>query len=267
MRHAPVEHVEQHLAAEPVGGGGPGGGGHGRGDGGGGVGAPGHDGAQVAVGEDADAPVVERDDQRGRAALRHPPGRLADRGGGRGGAERCAQQLTDRALGGVGAGVAAASPAAEQRGGEQRAGDVAQAGGAAEQVPHPFGGQAQAGGGAVRDGGEPDRQPGQHRGVPEQLARPELVEHPPREHDLHGSGAHHAHVRGRPGAFGQDHGAGGVLLGDGDGGQPAELVRAEPVERRHGGEEAGDRRIRDPSRTRAAHVPLPPITPQAGASA
>ncbi|MDN5747347.1 MAG: hypothetical protein L0H64_02280 [Pseudonocardia sp.] len=110
VAHPAVEHVEQHLAPEPVACRGPGGRGHRHGQRRGGVGAVGDSGPQVAVGEDADAPVVEGHHHRRRAARRHPLCGVPD--GGR--RRRRAQQLGHRALRGVRPPVRAARDGAAQ---------------------------------------------------------------------------------------------------------------------------------------------------------
>ncbi len=77
-----------------------------------------------------------------------------------------------------------------------------------EHVPYLLRGQAQAHHRAVPDGAKPQRQPGQHRGVHEQLPRPEQVKHPAGMQDLDRAGPHDADVCWRPWPLGRNRGAG-----------------------------------------------------------
>ena len=144
-----------------------------------------HARAQVAVGEDPERAVAEVDDHRGLLRRGHHLGRLADRGVRRADDRLAADQRRRRA-GATGRrrSSAASAPAAFGRMLEQRARHEAQPGRARKRLLRDVGGDPVAervlAGARLEAGG----QAGQHRGVAEQLALAEQVEHAAVEHDL-----------------------------------------------------------------------------------
>ena len=76
--------------------------------------------------------------------------------------------------------------------------------------------------------------------MPEQLARPDQVEHAAVVDDLDGAGPDHPDVLHRPGALLEDRRARGVELDLGRLGHPRDVSGLQRVERRVGREEVGD---------------------------
>ncbi len=238
MAHAAVEHLQQHVTAQPVRRDGVRGGAHHRGhrvlvgdarrD---------HARAQVAIGEDAER-VAELDHDRCRRSARHPRRRFADRARRRAQQRRVADQRGHRLVGRVGGGLSR-----RERGGrvlvhlQQRARDEADALRSRQHRSRDLLGEAVAERVLVRARREPRRQPRQHRRVPEQLPGRQQVEHAVFEHDLDGAGADHAQVLDRLRALREDDRAGEEEL---DLGARRERARRPPARaRRTAGARAG----------------------------
>ena len=123
---------------------------------------------------------------------------------------------------------------------QQRARDELQRLGPAEQPAGDVGRDAVADGvllGARREAGG---QAGEHRGLPEELADAQQVEHAPVQDELDGAAAHDAQVPDRLGALGEDRRAGRVVLDLGGGGDAPDIGVVERVERRVVAQEVGD---------------------------
>ncbi len=232
-----VEHVEDHLAADAVGGDGVGGRAHDLRDRAVEVGPGGHDaGAQVAVGHDPQR-VAGVDDHACRAQVRHHARGLADRGVGRAENERPADQLGHGPLRRVD-GRLLAIVVAERL--QQRPRHVAQPGGARQQRADDRGRDPVAQRVLGRDRGEAGREARQHRAVAEQLARSEQVEHPPVVHDLDGTRAHGPDVLDGPDPLLEDLRPGRVELDLRGVRHALQITGLERVERRVRREEVGD---------------------------
>ena len=180
VAEAAIEHLEQHVAAEPVGAAGVRRRRH-RGRDGRVAGQPARDDpcAQVAVGEDPERPVAELDDHATwprRPSSAAPPRGSASRARRRPARRGSARRRAGRA--GRRAGLRSTSASQLGRGLEQRAGDEPQArraptaARAAISAPDPVA-QRVLGGPRLEPGGKPR----QHRRVPEQLALAQQVEH------------------------------------------------------------------------------------------
>ena len=115
---------------------------------------------------------------------------------------------------------------------------------AGQQRAHHVGGDAIADRVLGGPGLEAGRQPGDHRRVPEQLARAEQVEDPPVVDDLDRAAADHPEVLDRPGALREDRLPARDDLGLGHRGDASQVVGLHRVEGRVGSEEAGDVRHR-----------------------
>ena len=122
---------------------------------------------------------------------------------------------------------------------QQRARHVAHAGRARQQRQRHLGADAVAERVLRRDRREPGRQPRQHRGVPEQLAGAEQVQHAAVVDDLDRSAAHYPQVLDRPGALVEDLGPGRVELHFGRLGHALHVRGIERVEGRVRSEEFG----------------------------
>jgi hypothetical protein len=133
---------------------------------------------------------------------------------------------------------------------------VAQALRAREQRARDLAGQPVAARLAVRARREPGRQLGEHRGVAEQLARPEEVEDAPVVDELDAAGVHDPGARLRPGALREDRLAGGEAVDLRARGEPLELVVRQRVERRVRPQERGDL-VHRPVPGHASRQPVP----------
>ena len=171
----------------------------------------------------------------------HPLRRVADAGLRRADEQRPAHERGDGLVrrGGVAAGTLVLA-AREAPAVQQRARDELQRLGAAEQPAGDVGRDAVADGVDLRARGEAGRQAREHRRMPEELADAEQVEHPPVEHELDRAGAHHAQVRDRRAALGEDRRARGVLLQLGGGRQRCDVGVVQRLERRMSAQEVGD---------------------------
>ena len=109
-----------------------------------------------------------------------------------------------------------------------------------QQRAHHVGGDAIANRVLGGPGLEAGRQPGDHRRVPEQLARAEQVEDPAVVDDLDRAAADHPEVLDRPGTLREDRLSPRVDLGLGHRGDAGQVIRAHRVERGERPEEAGD---------------------------
>ncbi len=133
---------------------------------------------------------------------------------------------------------------------EQRAGDEPQPRGRGQWLPGDVGSDPEADGVLGRARLKSGRQARQHRGLAEQLAFAQQVQHMPVVHDLDRATAHDAKVRDRLGSLGKDRRAGRMGLDLRGGGHPLDSVDRQRVERRMLAQEARDLRRRS---CRVAH--------------
>ncbi len=231
--HVALEHVEQDVVAEPVGGHGVSGRGHDRGyrlvraE----VGGD-HPSPQVTVGHDTER-AGEGHQHRARALVGHPPGRLADRLVALAQQRRRPDQRGHPDLDLV-------RGCRRNRPGHDRPGDEPEHVRAGQQRPDDVRRDAVADRVLGGPGLEAGRQPGDHRRVAEQLARAEQVQDPPVVDDLDRAAAHHPRVLDRPGALREDRLSPRADLGLGRRGDAGQLTGVHRVERRMRPEEAGD---------------------------
>ena len=182
-----------------------------------------HAGAQIAVGEHPPSAALELDDRGADPGRGHPLGHEPDVLRRLAGHRGRADQLDHRLVVDVGAaGAQLAAPRAVQQRPCHLDGDAV-----AERV---------LGGARLETG----RQPGQHRGVAEGVARSQQVQQPALVGDVDAAGVDHAQERDGTVVLGQDDGAAQVKLDRRLSRNVGQLVRRERVERRPLRQEARD---------------------------